>query len=309
MGRAVINRLLATGTRPLIASVRANQTDLPAEVRTAFIGDLNSYTDWSSCLLDVEVVIHCAGRAHVAKKTTEFQLREYFQINFEGTLALARQAAKAGVQRFVYISTIKVNGERTKVNAAFRADDFPSPEDAYGMSKLEAERGLMALARETNMEVVIIRPPLIYGPGVKGNFYSMVQWVRKGLPLPLGAVHNKRSLIALENLVDFIVLCSESDRSPQAVNEVFLISDGEDISTTELIRKVALAYKVKPLLPPIPVNWIQIFASLLGKEAMADRLLSSLVVDASKTIKLLGWRPIVSIEEQLKEMALHDSHS
>jgi nucleoside-diphosphate-sugar epimerase len=225
----------------------------------------------------------------------------------KGTLNLARQAAAYGVKRFVFLSSVKVNGECTLNGCAFRAADIPAPEDAYGISKLEAEQGLMDLARETGMEVVIIRPPLVYGPGVKGNFASLVRWVRKGIPLPLGVVHNKRSLVALENLVDFIALCADPERSKLAANEVFLISDGEDVSTNGLLRKVANAYSVAPRLMPIPVLWIRTVARLLGKRAVADRLLGSLVVDSSKAWDLLGWKPVVSMDEQLKNMALHDT--
>ena len=307
MGQALLQKLLVSGRRHLIAAVRGNKTDLPAEVRVEWVGELGSSTDWTACLQGVGVVIHCAARAHVMQDETGDPLLEYRRVNVQGTLALAEQAVKAGVRRFIYISSIKVNGERTASNIPFHAEDIPAPEDAYGISKLEAEQGLLALARNTGTEVVIIRPPLVYGPGVKGNFASMVSWVRKGMPLPLGAVHNKRSLVAVENLVDFIALCANPERSPRAANEVFLISDGEDVSTTELLRKVASAYNVAPRLLPIPVLWIQTTARLLGKRAVADRLLGSLVVDSSKARDLLGWKPVVSMDEQLKMMALHDT--
>lgn len=307
LGQALLHKLLLSGRRPLITAVRRNKTDFPAEVRVEWVNELGSSTDWTACFQEVEVVIHCAARAHVMKDETSDPLLEYRRVNVKGTLALAEQAVKAGVRRFIYISSIKVNGERTASNNPFNAEDIPAPEDAYGISKLEAEQGLLALARNTGMEVVIIRPPLVYGPGVKGNFASMVRWVRKGMPLPLGAVHNKRSLVALENLVDFIALCADPERSPRAANEVFLISDGEDVSMTELLRKVASAYNVTPRLLPIPVLWVQTTARLLGKRAVADRLLGSLVVDSSKARDLLGWKPVVSMDEQLKMMALHDT--
>ena len=307
LGQALLHRLFATGRHSLIASTRRKQTNFPVGVRVACVGELSSSTDWADCLHEAGVVIHCAARAHVMRDEATDPLVAYRSVNVQGTLALAQQAIKAGVRRFVYISSIKVNGERTAPNTAFHADDIPAPKDAYGMSKREAEQGLMVLARETGMEVVIIRPPLVYGPGVKGNFASMVHWVRRGIPLPLGAVHNNRSLVALENLVDFIALCADLERSPRAANEVFLISDGEDISTTELLRKVAKAHHVAPRLLPIPVSWIQTVARLVGKHAAADRLLGSLVVDSSKARDLLGWAPVVSMDEQLKKMALHDS--
>jgi nucleoside-diphosphate-sugar epimerase len=207
----------------------------------------------------------------------------------------------------VYLSSIKVNGENNSAGRPFKADDTPAPKDFYGVSKYDAEHLLRQIAAETGMEVVIIRPPLVYGPGVKGNFASLVRCIRRGIPLPLGALHNKRSLVALENLVDFVALCADPSRSPRAANEVFLISDGEDVSTTELLRKVAHVYHIAPRLVPIPVSWIQTVGRLLGKGDLADRLTGSLVVDSSKSEDLLGWKPVVSMDEQLKKMVLHDS--
>lgn len=309
LGQALLPKLLVSGRRPLIAAIRSKKTNFPTGVSVKWVKELGSNTDWSACLQEVGVVIHCAARTHVMKEKIGDPLEEYRRVNVEGTLALALQAAKADVQRFVYISSIKVNGEGTAPNQAFHAGDIPAPEDAYGISKLEAEQGLMDLAHKTGMEVVIIRPPLVYGPGVKGNFSSMVRWVRKGLPLPLGAVHNKRSLVALDNLVDFIALCADPERSPRAANQLFLISDGEDVSTTELLRKVANAYNVAPRLLPMPASWIQTAICLLGKHVVADRLLGSLVVDSSKARDLLGWKPVVLMDEQLKKMALHDTHT
>ena len=309
LGHALLQNLLVSSRRRLIAAARRNKTDFPADVMVEWVDELSSSTDWTACLQGVGVVIHCAARVHVMNDETSNLLGEYRRVNVQGTLALAEQAVKAGVRRFIYVSSIKVNGERTASNIPFHADDIPAPEDAYGISKLEAEQGLLALARDTGMDVVIIRPPLVYGPGVKGNFASMVRWVRKGIPLPLGAVDNKRSLVALENLVNFIVLCAEPACTPRAANEVFLISDGEDVSTTELLRKVANAYGVAPRLLPMPKLWIQTTARLLGKRDMADRLLGSLVVDSSKAWDLLGWKPVVSMDEQLENMASHDSHT
>ena len=299
VGLKLCRHLIAIGNE-VVPAVR-RPTNIPNEKI------LTSDAEWTSALADCDVVVHLAGRAHVMKDEFDDPFAEYRRVNVQWTLALARQAADAGVHRFVYISSVKVNGEHTASNTAFRVGDTPEPEDAYGMSKHEAEQGLMALARDTSMEVIIIRPPLVYGPGVKGNFASLVRGVHKGIPLPLGAVHNKRSLVALENLVDFISVCADSKRSPRAANEVFLISDGEDVSTTELLRKIANAYKVAPRLMPIPVLWIRTVARLLGKRAVADRLLGSLVVDSSKARDLLGWKPVVSMEEQLKMMALHDT--
>ena len=307
LGCAVLQALQLRGVHPLTASVRSTNVDLLPELHLKQVAGLGPDTDWKACVQGVNTVIHCAARAHVMKDKTVAPLAEYRMVNVAGTLALARQAAEAGVRRFVFISSIKVNGELTLSGRSFLTDDTPAPEDAYAISKLEAERGLMAISRDTGMEIVIIRPPLVYGPGVKGNFAAMIRWIRRGVPLPLGAVHNRRSLVALANLVDFIVLCADRERSPRAANEVFLIADGEDVSTTELLRKVARAYGVKPRLLPVPARWMRFAAGLLGKGAVADRLLGSLVVDSSKARDLLGWRPVISMDAQLQKMARHDA--
>lgn len=307
LGCAVLQALHLRGVHPLTASVRSTDVNLLPELHLKQVAGLGPDTDWKACVQGVNTVIHCAARAHVIKDKTVDPLAEYRMINVAGTLALARQAAEAGVRRFVFISSIKVNGELTLSGRRFLPDDTPAPEDAYAISKLEAERGLMAISRDTGMEIVIIRPPLVYGPGVKGNFAAMIRWISGGMPLPLGAVHNRRSLVALDNLVDLIVLCADRERSPRAANEVFLIADGEDVSTTELLRKVARAYGVKPRLLPVPAPWMRFAAGLLGKGAVADRLLGSLVVDSLKARDLLGWRPVVSMDEQLQKMARHDA--
>ncbi len=226
-----------------------------------------------------------------------FPLREFRKINVDGTLKLARQAAQEDVRRFVFISSIKVNGEGTSSGHPYRADDAPSPSDPYGISKLEAEEGLLALAKETGMEVVIIRPVLVYGPGVKGNFSSMIKLIENGLPLPLGAIHNKRSLIGIDNLVDLIIHCIDH---PAAANQVFLAGDGEDLSTTELLRGVANAIGKPARLIPVPAGLLQLAATLLGQKAMAQRLLGSLQVDISKTCELLDWKPPYTVEEGLR---------
>ena len=275
------------------------------------IGDIGPSTNWSEVLgLGVEIVIHLAARAHVMHDKLADPLASfsaYRRVNVQGTANLARQAAQAGVRRFVFISSVKVNGEATPPGQPFTPTDTPSPQDAYGQSKHEAEQVLWQVARDTGMEVVIIRPPLVYGPGVKGNFASMVRWVRQGVPLPLGAVHNRRSLVALDNLVDFMALCASPERSPKAANQTFLVSDDDDVSTTELLRQVAQAYGVPPRLLPIPAGLMRGAARLLGKAALADRLLGSLQVDASKARDLLGWTPPVTMQAQLRKMALHDA--
>lgn len=249
-------------------------------------------------LLDgIDVVIHAAARVHVMNDGADDPLTAFRDVNVKGTLNLARQAATAGVKRFIFISSIKVNGEQTTLGHLFSAHDVPSPEDFYGISKHEAERGLQELAAETGMEVVIIRPPLVYGPGAKGNFASMIKLVGKGLPLPLGAVHNKRSLVALDNLVDLIITCVDH---PGAANQTFLVSDGDDLSTTQLLRNVAEAMGAPSRLMPVPAGLLRLGATLLGKKAVAQRLLGSLQVDISHTQKCLNWAPPLTVKQGLQ---------
>jgi nucleoside-diphosphate-sugar epimerase len=224
-------------------------------------------------------------------------LMAFRAVNVDGTLNLARQAAALGVKRFVFISSVKVNGESTPPGREFTEADAPNPQDAYGQSKHEAEQGLRQLSADTGMEVVIIRPPLVYGPGVKANFAALMRAVQRGWPLPLGAVHNQRSLVALSNLVDFIVTCITH---PQAANQTFLVSDGQDLSTTELVRGLAQAAGVPACLLPVPVWALQAGATLLGKGDAVQRLCGNLQVDMSKARSLLGWVPPVSVEEGLR---------
>lgn len=261
------------------------------------VNSLDAGTEWFRALRDQQVVIHAAARAHIVKDETPDPLAEYRRVNVDGTVNLARQAAAAGVKRFIYISSIKVNGDEAPLDKPFTAHDIPAPEDPYGISKLEAELGLGDVSRDTGMEVVIIRPPLVYGRGVKGNFASMTKLVEKGLPLPLGAVHNKRSLVSLDNLVDLIITCIDH---PAAANQVFLAGDGEDLSTSELLRRVGTAMGKPARLLPVPAALLQFGATVLGKNAMAQRLLGSLQVDISKTRDVLGWEPPVSVDEGLR---------
>lgn len=261
------------------------------------VGNIDGCTDFSEALAGIDVVIHAAARAHIMRDEVDDPLAEYRKVNVEGTLNLARQAVAAGVRRFVFLSSIKVNGEATAPGNSFQADDMPSPEDAYGVSKLEAEQGLMLLAAESGMEMVIIRPPLVYGPGVKGNFASMIKLVDKGVPLPLGAIDNKRSLVGIGNLIDLIIRCINY---PAAANQVFLAGDGEDLSTTKLLRGVGRAMGKPARLIPVPAGLLQFGATLLGRKAMAQRLLGSLQVDISKTCELLEWKPPHTVEEGLR---------
>lgn len=261
------------------------------------VGNIDGSTDYTAAIVGVSVVVHAAARAHIMRDEVQDPLMEYRKVNVEGTLNLAKQAAAVGVKRFVFISSIKVNGESTTVGNPFRAGDVPAPKDAYGLSKLEAERGLLQLGEETGMEVVIIRPPMVYGPGVKGNFASMIKLVEKAIPLPLGAIHNKRSLVGIDNLVDLIIRCMDH---PAAANQVFLAGDGDDLSTTELLRGVGKAMGRPARLIPIPAGMLQFGATLLCKKAVAQRLLGSLQVDIRKTCELLDWKPPYTVEEGLR---------
>jgi len=227
-------------------------------------------------------------------------LTEFRKVNVDGTLNLARQAAAAGVKRFIFISSIKVNGEDTLLGRPYTAFDVPAPLDPYAISKFEAEVGLKALAAEIGIEVVIIRPVLVYGPGVKANFRSMMAWLCKGVPLPLGAIHNKRSLVALDNLVDLIVTCIDH---PAAANQTFLVSDGDDLSMTQLLRALGGALNKPARLIPVPPWLIQSAAAVLGRKAVAQRLCGSLQVDMSHTCETLGWRPPVSVDQALAKTA------
>ena len=261
------------------------------------VGDLTAQTDWSLTLAGADAVIHLAARVHVMQETEIDPLPAFRAVNVNGTFNLARQAAAAGVKRFVFISSVKVNGESTPSGEAFTEADVPNPQDAYGQSKHEAEQCLRQVSADTGMEVVIIRPPLVYGPGVKANLAALMRVVQRGWPLPLGAVHNRRSLVAMDNLVDFIFTCITN---PLAANQTFFVSDGQDLSTTDLVRGMARAAGVTARLMPVPVWALQAGASLLGKGDTIQRLCGNLQVDISKARSLLGWDPPVSVDEGLR---------
>jgi nucleoside-diphosphate-sugar epimerase len=254
-------------------------------------------------LTGCDCVVHLAGRAHVMQEHAIDPLQAFRSANVDATLALASLAVETGVRRFVFMSTVKVNGEHTALGASFGPDDAPAPVDPYGVSKWEAEQGLRTISQITGLEIVIIRLPLVYGPGAKGNFASLIDWVNRGVPLPFGAIHNRRSMIALENLVSFTALCADCDASPRARGQVFLVSDGEDVSTTELLQKVAHAYGRSIYLLPVSAGLLRLVASLIGKAAFADRLLGSLTLDDSKARDMLGWRPPINMNYQLRKMA------
>lgn len=261
------------------------------------VGAVDGATDWSATLEHAEVVVHLAARVHVMHETEKDAAVLYHAVNTVGTHKLVQDAARAGVKRFVFISTAKVNGESTADGNPFRESDKPAPRDAYSRSKYEAEEALRGFSTKYGMEVVIIRPPLVYGPGVKANFAALMRAVQRGLPLPLGAVHNLRSLVGLDNLVDFIITCA---RHPAAANQTFLVSDGADISTPDLVRAMARAAGRPARLLSVPVGVLASLASLVGKRAAVDRLCSSLQLNISKSHELLQWAPPVTLKEGLR---------
>ncbi|MDD2809776.1 SDR family oxidoreductase, partial [Rhodoferax sp.] len=282
-GISHINKLLVTGSngwvgRAACASIENRGWSVRAAVRSTSVADLpddvvqvgsvNNQTHWAPALSGIHTVLHCAARVHVMTDTAQDPLSEFRKVNVDGTLNLARQASAAGVKRYIFMSSVKVNGESTRSGHSFTEADTANPQDPYAISKFEAEQGLRQIAAVTGMEVVIIRPPLVYGPGVKANFAALMHAVQRGWPLPLGAAHNQRSLVALDNLVDFILTCATH---PSAANQTFLVSDGQDLSTTELVRGMARAANVPTRLLPIPVWALQTAGQWLGQGAAVQR--------------------------------------
>ena len=300
VGSAIQKRIVADGSYDLTIAVR-NVNEQSDAVRIVKVDDLTTSTDWSDALKSVDVVVHTAARVHVMDDKSTDPLTEFRKVNVEGTLNLARQAADSGVKRFIFISSIKVNGEGTKIGKPYTEGSKPNPTDPYGISKYEAEQGLLKLAKTTPLEVVIIRPTLVYGENVKGNFHSLMKWTYKGIPLPIGGIKkNLRSLVYVDNLVDFIITCIEHK---DAKNEVFLISDNDDISTAGLLEEISKGLGVKNKAVNIPVEFINTAASAVGKSGVAQRLSGSLQVDISKAKTLLGWKPKYSTSDSIQETA------
>ena len=301
VGHALLVRAASEKSMLWRGSVRRNAANLPG-VEIVQVGDLNHATDWSAALKGVDAVVHLAARVHVMRDDGLQSLAAFREVNVVATERLARAAVVHGVKRIVYVSSIKVNGEGTHLGRPYTADDVPAPVDPYGKSKYEAEQVLHNLASETGLGVVVIRPVLVYGPAVKGNFLSLMGWLRRGIPLPFGSISNLRSLVALDNLVDLILTCLTH---PKAPGETFLVSDDEDISTSALLRRTAAALGSSARLIPVPMQLLQTGARLLGKDQLADRLCGSLQVDIRKTRELLGWVPKVTMDTALKQTARH----
>lgn len=298
VGKVLCPALLARGY-----SVRAAGRDAESSVQgveVATVGLINGETDWSAALIGIDVVIHLAARVHVMRDTAAEPLGAFRCVNVAGTERLARCAAEAGVKRLVYVSSIKVNGEATLAGCKFTEVDTPAPVDFYGISKWEAEQALHKVAGETGLEVVIVRPPLVYGPGVKGNFAQMLSIVAKGFPLPFASVQNRRDLVYVENLASALIACATH---PAAVGQTYLVCDGEAISTPELLRELAVQMKVSARLFPCPVPLLRLAGKLMGKSQQMGRLLGALRVDDDKIRHDLGWLPSCSRRQGLQATA------
>ncbi|MDG9980472.1 UDP-glucose 4-epimerase family protein [Ectopseudomonas oleovorans] len=295
IGSALLAELKKLPEFRVVCAVRSAVS--PASVDVVVVGNIDGATDYSAALNGVDVVVHAAARAHIMRDEVADPLAEYRKVNVEGTLNLAKQAVAAGVKRFVYISSIKVNGESTTGLKAFTEADAAKPEDPYGISKYEAEQGLRLLAEETGFDVVIIRPPLVYGPGVKANFLSFVKLSATGVPLPFGSVDNQRSMVYVGNLVNLIVCCINH---PAAANQTFLVSDGEDVSLRNLVTYIRLCLGRSPRLLPVPLWLFKLAGAVTDKQGVVDRLVGDLQVDSSKARTLLEWVPPFTVSQGIE---------
>ncbi len=262
-----------------------------------FKKNISSKENFADCLKDVEVIIHTAARVHRMSDTSKNSSLDYMETNCLGTLNLAKQAANFGVKRFIFLSSIKVNGERTQPYKPFRFDDLRKPKDDYAKSKAEAEIGLLQIAEETQLEIVIIRSPLVYGPGVKANFANLLKFASKNFPLPLGSIKNKRAFVAIDNLASLIIYCIDN---PKAANQLFLVSDDNDISTSQLFTIMVEAYGKKPRIFKVSPMLLKMVARLIGKKPIIDRLCEDLTIDIEHTKKSLNWKPVISTDEGVK---------
>jgi len=306
-----VKRLLLTGYSGFVGTVLAERLHIDYDLSllgrkssnlgNSFKFDLSPITIYDNVFESIDAVIHVAARAHIMNEEVADSLSEYRRVNVDGTLNLAQQSADAGVKRFIYISSIKVNGESTSGSVPFTEKDIANPLDPYGVSKYEAEEGLKKIAEKTGMEVVIIRPPLVYGAGVKANFLNLLKLSNTGLPLPFGLVNNKRSMVYVENLVDFIIRCIDH---PNAANQTFLVSDGENLSLKSLITYIRKAMGKSPLLLPVPVGLFKLAGKLTGKSGVVDRLVGDLQVDSSKARELLDWTPPFTVEQGIAATVL-----
>ena len=263
------------------------------------IGEIDQNTKWIDVLDGVNCVIHCAAKTHLLKDLKKNSLFAFRKVNVEGTINLAKQAAACGVKRLIFLSSIKVNGEKTVESSMFKHNDISKPEDAYGISKWEAERGLWEISKQTGLEVVIIRAPLVYGRGVKGNLKRLIKLIKSGTPLPFSLVKNKRSLIGIDNLVDIITRCIDHSN---AAGKTFLVCDGEDLSTPDLLHFIASAMGRSARMFPLPISLLKLFGFVLRRQSDVDRLIGSLQIDNSFTKEILNWNPPVDVEEGIRRM-------
>jgi nucleoside-diphosphate-sugar epimerase len=300
VGQALVLALSARGYLPRAIVRAADRVFNPSNFETVTVSGIDSQTDWAAAFSAVECVVHCAGLTHLTRDIEPDSLQAYRTTNTEGTSRLAENAVECGVKRLIFLSSIKVNGEQTSKGVLLNASDTPNPEYPYGISKWEAEQALFEISLRTGLEVVIIRPPLVYGPWVKGNFLIMLKWLYSGIPMPLGAVENKRSLVGIDNLVDLIIKCTDH---PAAANQTFLVSDGQDLSTTDLLLNLGVALRKPARLFPVPTSLLWNTSQLIGKKAFATSLLGNLQVDISKTRELLDWNPAISFNEGFQKTA------
>jgi nucleoside-diphosphate-sugar epimerase len=292
IGRALCAAAPGYSVRRAVRSLEPGQSGAVA------VGDITPDTDWRRALEDVQCVVHLAARTHVLRETAGDPLSEYRRINVAGTVRLAEQAARMGVRRLVFMSSVKVNGESTQ--QPFTERDAPRPEDGYGISKWEAEQALARLAAATRLEIVVLRPPLVYGPQVKGNFLRLLDVVARRAPLPLASIENRRSLLYVGNLAEAVLAAIAS---PHAAGRTYLLNDGEDVSTPGLVREIARALGVPPRLLPCPVSWLKLAGALTGKRAAVGRLTGSLQVDSTAARRDLEWRPRYTLAQGLAETA------
>lgn len=304
LGHALVAELLSRGAE-VTAATRRDAT-LPAGARIARVGDLTANTDWSGAVQGCDAVVHCAARVHVMAESAADPIAAFRLANVQGSACLARAAIDAGVKRFVYLSSIKVNGERTERGRPFTEHDVPAPVDPYGVSKLEAEDALKAITRAAGIELVIIRPPLVYGPGVKANFLSMTRWLARGVPLPFGRItENRRTLVALDNLLDLI---TTTLTHPAAANQTFLAGDGEDLSTAELLRRTATALGKTARLIPVPTALLEGAAAVINRRDLWQRLGGSLQCSIAHACERLAWSPPLGVDEGLRRAVSQDLH-
>ena len=310
IGSFVCKNLLKSG-RSVCAAVRTdNLIPLKTDIKYFSVGEINNKTNWKEILIDTDCIIHCAGRAHVVNKINTNEIKKLNLVNVDGVKQLAEQAVRAGVKKLIFLSSIKVNGENTfenynpvhfdpKNQYVFTPNDTPNPKDAYAVSKLKAENILWEISSRTNLEVVVIRLPLVYGWGVKGNLFRLIKLIKSGIPLPFSMINNKRSMIGIDNLVDLLIHCIDH---PNASGKIFLASDGKDLSTPKLIKLIASSMGTKANLFPLPISILKFLASIFGKKEEINRLVGSLRVDNSYTKQILNWTPPISIEDGIKRM-------